>query len=196
MNAFFVLCALIVLSTLVDAQYMCKGVKNGGVIRQDVIVNGGFCRLHNVVVTGSVRHMHGHLTTTGKTYISGSLTAHGSGSLNLRGQLRVLGMFSVTNFRGSVVIGYNAKLGAVVIGNTHRLIVHGSMTSLSVRATKIVRIRGGRILTGGLSVEQGTGNIELCGATIRGGILVVETRGSLIASATRTCRPSSIFGSV
>lgn len=179
------------------AAFNCQGTPSRSVITSDVIVNAGAtCILRNVAVTGSVRVRGGNFVTQGNVRISGSLTAHGRGTIELFGSPTIFGVTSVSAWRGATIIGPNAKLGAVMVADTDVFEARGSMVSLSVQTTKTVRLNGGRVLLGGVNIARSNGDFILCGATISGGIQMLETTGSIIAATKAGCPMSQISGSI
>lgn len=179
--------------------FTCRGPlpRSTRLIPSNVVVDAGAtCILRDVAVTGSVLLRGGNLVTQGQVNISGSLTAHGQGTIELFGRPTILGVTSISAWRGATTVGSNAKLGSVFVADTDVFEARGTMTSLSVRTTKAVRINGGRILLGGINVERSVGDVVMCGATISGGIQMLETTGSIIAATRRGCAMSKITGSI
>jgi len=139
------------------------------------------------VLTGST------LRTAGIVQIFGSLASTGR-FIDLGGIVIVNGGVSVMN-ANRFVVGPRATIGSIMVNDVASFVHRGSATSVSVGGTGNAFVNGGDILGGGLS-RSGKGTITLCGATISGGISLIENEGGLKAVAAGTCAPNMIMGSI
>lgn len=175
----FAIFSVLYLAPFSSAIETCTTVRNGGTIQDNVVVPAGAtCTLAGVTITGSVDvSMTAKLSTEGLTVIQGPLTASDGGSLSIGAATVVQGALSLT-----------------AAGDA---IVSGSVASISVRSSSnFVQLFAASITSGGIKVEKSTTRLNLCGASVVGGVYMSENSGSFSACATSACSPSMISGSV
>lgn len=189
-------CFVLSFIQLTWGQTICSGSLSGTFA--DIDVNGGSCTLNGVTVTGSVSVSNGgSLVINGASQISGSVTADGAGNVEISGTTSVLGAVEFRNSASSAisVIG-DSDITSLIVSNSGDVVIGGTVGSFSVLSSSAISVAGGNITGGGLLVEQGNGDITLCGASIGGSVSVIETTGSLLAQQSVSCAPSTIIGSV
>lgn len=182
------------------AQSVCNGVVTGTVA--EVEVRGGTCTLRGAIVTGSVIVSNqGSLRIRGDTQVFGSIEATGSGNIDIGGISTVSGSVLFSNSASSTLkIGRNAVVTTLSGENFGTVLLQGATGTMENMASGVVNIDGGEIRGRGLLIEQGMGDVILCGAAITGSVSFRERErereSSMRAVGGPGCAPSTITGSV
>eukprot|EP00171_Calliarthron_tuberculosum_P012381 IDg12381t1 len=84
----------------------------------------------------------------------------------------------------------------LLLTNVPSFVLEGTTALLTSSGPGAIVISGGKITGGGLRRSMTEGPLTLCGATIAGGISLLNVNGDLNAVATGTCKPSSLSGTI
>ncbi len=113
----------------------------------------------------------------------------------LGGKLFISVAVSSTGFK-LVDVGKNANTGSLMTCDVVMVVLQGIVPLLNVAGTTNLVIDGGRVLGGGINRQNSEGPTSICGAVVRGGILLQNVVGPLNAKVMNTCAKSAIPGTI
>jgi len=122
----------------------------------------------------------------------GGLMVMNLGNVNIQGTTAMLTVMDAS----SVTVGLGVSTGGVMVGTVGTTNFGGIANEFTISGNGNVNFNGGTVTGGGLLRSLGSGNIQLCNATILGGISLTEVDGDLTAVTAASCPQSSISGTV
>ncbi len=176
------------------ADTICTGTITG--THDNVVVSGGTCTLSSATVLGSVTVTGGGaLTMSGTTQINGDIQAFGAGTITLNSGT-VNGAVSLLS-SGAITVGAGANLNALSVTDSGNMTVRGSLEKINAVNSGGLTITGTAArIAAGVIVDAGKAGTTVCGgATIVGGIIMMNTTGGL-SVGIGTCGVNTIDGAV